>query len=310
MDIKQLNYFVRVAELGSLTSAAATLHVSQPVLSRQIRSLEVELGQHLLYRHGRGVRLTDGGKRLLAHGKGILHQVALAKQALAARNPSPGGKVIVGLPPSLCKHVAVRLVSTFRKRYGEASIGIVEGMTVAMQEWLALGRLDCALLYDPSPMTQLEYAQLWSEDLCLIGRATRGTKTPAAVRMRELARYPLILPSRPNAVRTLIETEAATQGVTLDVALEIDAIASVVDLVSGGYGHAILSRIAAQSWAKSGALAVMPIVRPAITSRLVVGTSRERPLTELAAATIALIRSDIVPRVLATIRAPARAAPA
>lgn len=303
MDVKQLTYFVRIAELGSLTNAAATLGVTQPVLSRQVRRLETELGKPLLYRHGHGVRLTDSGKRLLAHGKGILHQVELARQELEGQHASPVGKVVVGLPPSLCRHVAVRLVATFRKRYGQASIGVVEGMTLAMQEWLALGRLDCALLHDPAPMAQLEYSQLWSEELCLVSPAVRGAKAPASVCMKALSRYPLILPSRPNAMRTLIEMEAAAQGVTLDVALEIDAIVSVIDLVAGGYGHGILSRIAVQSWAKSGALRVTPIVRPGITSRLYIGTSRQRPLTELAQGTIELIRSDIAPGVRRIIRA-------
>lgn len=302
MDVKQLAYFVRIAELGSLTGAATTLGVSQPVLSRQIRNLELELGKHLLYRHGRGVRLTDSGKQLLAHGKGILHQVELARQELEGQHATPVGRVIVGLPPSLCKHVAVRLVATFRKRFPQASIGIVEGMTMSMQEWLALGRLDCALLHDPAPMSALEYAHLWSEELCLVSRA-RGAKLPASVRMKELRAYPLIVPSRPNAVRNLIETEAAAQGIALDIALEIDAIASVIDLVAGGYGHAILSRVAVESWAKNGALRATPIVRPAITSRVVLATSRERPLPALAAGTIALLQGEIVPGLKRIVRA-------
>ncbi|HWI14495.1 MAG TPA: LysR substrate-binding domain-containing protein, partial [Burkholderiales bacterium] len=252
--------------------------------------------------HGRGVRLTDSGKRLLAHGKGILHQVELARQELEGQHASPVGRVIVGLPPSLCKRVAVPLVSTFRKRFPQASIGIVEGMTVSMQEWLTLGRLDCALLYDPPAMTPLEYTHLWSEDLCLVSR-TRGAKLPPTVRLKDLARYPLIVPSRPNAVRNLIETEAAAQGISLDVTLEIDAIASVVDLVARGYGYAILSRIALESWAKNGTLRATPIVRPAITSRVVLATSRERPLTALAQGTLDLIHTDIVPDARRIVRA-------
>ncbi len=302
MDVKQLTYFVRVAELGSLTSAAATLGVTQPVLSRQIRQLESELGKHLLYRHGRGVRVTDSGKRLLAHGKGILHQVSLARQALDAPDALPAGKVIVGLPPSLCKHIAVRLVALFRKRYAEASIGIVEGMTVSMQDWLVQGRLDCALLHDPAPMAQLDYDALWSEELCLVS-AARGEKLPETVRIKDLVRYPLILPSRPNAVRTLVETEAAAQGVALDIALEIDAIASVVDLVAERYGHAILSRIALESWGAGRALRATPIARPAIASRVVLATSRERPITSLARGAIELIHADIAPRVRKIVRA-------
>ncbi|HRM54570.1 MAG TPA: LysR family transcriptional regulator, partial [Ottowia sp.] len=83
MDLKQLSYFVRVAELGSFTRAAAALGVAQPALSRQIRLLEVELRQNLLQRNGRGAVPTEAGALLLEHGRGILHQVARATDELA-----------------------------------------------------------------------------------------------------------------------------------------------------------------------------------------------------------------------------------
>jgi LysR family nitrogen assimilation transcriptional regulator len=80
MDLKQLEYFVRVAELGSFTRAALALDIAQPALSRQVRLLEVELRQNLLIRNGRGAIPTEAGKLLLAHGRGILHQVATDKR--------------------------------------------------------------------------------------------------------------------------------------------------------------------------------------------------------------------------------------
>lgn len=295
MDIKQLNYFIRVAELGSVTYAAATLGISQPVLSRQVRRLEVELGKHLLYRNGRGVTLTDTGKRLLAHGRDILHQLQLARQELDNEHAEPVGKVVVGLPPSVCKQFAVPLVERFRSRYARASLGIVEGLTVSMQEWLMLGRLDFALLYDPAPTAQLVYENLWSEELCLVSPRTRKDKPRASLPMKALGRYPLILPSRPHAVRTLVEAETSRQAITLDIALEVDAIPSVLDLVEKGYGHAILSRTAVESWAKSAVLTATPLVRPGILTRLVIATFKERRLTGLAQRTIDLIKSDIVP---------------
>ena len=82
MDLKQLEYFVRVAELGSFTRAAIALNIAQPALSRQIRLLEVELKQNLLTRNGRGAVSTEAGKLLLAHGRGILHQVDRAREEL------------------------------------------------------------------------------------------------------------------------------------------------------------------------------------------------------------------------------------
>ena len=168
MDLKQLECFVRVAELGSFTKAATAMQTSQSALSRQVHQLEVDLRKHLLYRTGRGVTPTEAGKRLLAHGRGILHQIGLARQELEDEEGSPAGKVVIGLPPSVGKRLTVALVATFRKRYAKASIGIVEGLTVSMQEWLLLGRLDLAMLYNPAPVAQLEYAHAWSEDLYLI----------------------------------------------------------------------------------------------------------------------------------------------
>jgi len=188
MDLKQLECFVRVAELGSFTKASAMLGISQPVLSRHVRQLEMELKKHLLYRNGRGVTATESGKRLVAHGKGILHQVELAKQELEDAEISPVGKVVVGLPPSIGKLLTVRMVSRFRKQYRKASIGIVEGLTTTMQEWLLLGRLDFAMLYNPTPAPQLEYERVWSEDLYLISPTTAGRKLPAKVRMADLPR--------------------------------------------------------------------------------------------------------------------------
>ena len=293
MNLKQLECFVRVVELGSFTRAAAALDISQPVLSRQVRQLEIELKKHLLYRNGRGVTPSESGKRLVAHGKGILHQVELAKQALEDEEASPVGKVIVGIPPSVGKLMTVPLVSRFRDLYSNASIGIVEGLTASMHEWLLLGRLDLAMLYNPPPNPQLEYERVWSEDLYLISSAAAGKKLPRTVRMPDLGRYPLIIPSRSHAVRSLIETECGRQNVTLDIALEIDSIVSVLDLVERGFGYAILSRNAIRGRPESGTLVATRIVNPGITSHAVIATSSQRPLTTLARLTIGLIKSEI-----------------
>src|SRR4029453_585172 len=101
MDLKQLDYFVHVAELGSFSKAASLLSIAQSALSHQVRQLEVELKQTLLHRNGRGVTPTDAGKRLLDHARGILMQVNRARDDLAAARGAPVGHVVLGLPGSL-----------------------------------------------------------------------------------------------------------------------------------------------------------------------------------------------------------------
>ena len=108
MDFKQIEYFVQVAELGSFTRAASVLRVAQPALSRQVRSLEVELRQNLLLRNGRGVTLTEAGTRLLAHGRGILQQLQRARQDLEEQRGAASGLLSIGLPPSLSRSLTAR----------------------------------------------------------------------------------------------------------------------------------------------------------------------------------------------------------
>ncbi|VCU72164.1 HTH-type transcriptional regulator GltR [Pigmentiphaga humi] len=294
MDLRQLECFVRVVEFGSVTRAAITLNLSQPVVSRHVRQLEVELKEHLLERNGRGVIPTDAGKRLLERGRGILHQVRLARQEIEDLRGAPSGKVVVGMPPSVGKAVTVDLVAEFRDTFPRASLGVVEALTVSMYEWLLLGRLDFALLYNPPVSQQAVYEQVWSEDLYLIGRRGLGGKPmPSSVKMRELANYPLITPGQPNAIRNLLDVQCARLGVPLSIALEVDAIESLLDLVDRGMGYAVLSRNAIHGRSQRPHLRAAHIVAPTLTTQLVIATASQRPLTRLAQATIALIKRRI-----------------
>ncbi|RZJ52581.1 MAG: LysR family transcriptional regulator, partial [Acidovorax sp.] len=120
MDLKQLEYFVRVAELGSFTRAAAALDVAQSALSRQIRLLEVELRQNLLVRNGRGATPTEAGKLLVEHGRGILHQMARAREDMDRMRGGLSGRVAIGLPNSVARVMTVPLTRAFRQELPEA----------------------------------------------------------------------------------------------------------------------------------------------------------------------------------------------
>ena len=103
MDLKQIEYFVRVAELGSFTRAAVVLNIAQPALSRQVRLLEVELRQNLLVRKWARRLPTEAGRLLLEHGRGILHQVERAREELGRVRGALAGRVAIGLPTSVAR---------------------------------------------------------------------------------------------------------------------------------------------------------------------------------------------------------------
>jgi LysR family nitrogen assimilation transcriptional regulator len=298
LDLKHLQSFIRIVEFGSLTRAAATLDVSQSLLSRQVRQLEAELGVHLLERTGRGVTATEAGRQLLEHGRGILHQVEVARQQLGQARGAQGGKVVIGLPPSVGALLTVELVTRFRERYPAASIGVVEALSSSLLEWLQLGRLDCALLYNPPINVNVRYRHVHSENLFLVGNPRAGRPVPESVPLATLGDYPIIIPSHLHSVRQLVEADAARYGVSLDITLEIDSIRALLDLVDRGVGYGVLSRNAVLARRGTHGLQAAPIVKPNIVTRLVVATPTQRPVSTITERAIEIVDEAIVARIL------------
>ncbi len=300
MDLKQLEYFVRVAELGSFTRAAVALDVAQPALSRQVRLLEVELRQNLLTRNGRGALPTEAGKLLLEHGRGILHQVERAREELGRVRGQLAGRVAVGLPPSVAKVLALPLIREFRRRMPEATLSISESLSIGMQEALGNGRLDIALLYNAQPSPGIELTPLLEEPLFLVQRRGAGTppSRPRPIALRDVAKVPLVIPTRPNAIRMLVETELAGLGCRPLVALEVDGISAILDLVADGAGAAILSRHAVATSSQPQAFSARPVGSPALRSKLAVAMSSQRPATLTQQAMLRLIQ-ELAPPLMA-----------
>lgn len=290
MDLKQLEYFVRVAELGSFTRAAGVLGIAQPALSRQVRQLEVELRQNLLLRNGRGVTTTEAGKLLLEHGRGILHQVERAREDLGRVRGALAGRVALGLPPSIAKMMTVPLTRAFRQHLPNAALSISEGLTISMQEWLLTGRLDIALLYNPPATPEIDTLPLMQEPLFLITARQPGDPS-APVGLHEVASLPLVIPSRPNAIRMVVEAQMASIGCKPCISLEIDGIAAILDLVADGAGCAILPRYALAASPRPQDYLARPIEKPQLMSRLAVATAAGRTTTMTQQAMLALIRT-------------------
>lgn len=304
MDLKQLDYFRHVAELGSFTRAAAFLSVVQPALSRQIRQLEIELGQSLFERNGRGVVLTEAGARLLEHARGILAQIGRARQELEDQRNGDSGHFTLGLPPSLGSTVTVPIVKAFARSLPNARLATVEGLSTYMLEWLNLGRVDCALVYNATATASVDLQPLLEDPLYLVSRAAGAlpglpansqAANPAAVTLDDLAELPLIMPSRPHAMRMAVENALAAVNRKVRVVYEIECIPAVIDLVRQGHGFGVLPRNAVRvsHWADD--VTITPIGDPPLHVALSIATSSQRPLGSLPRKAIDLIR-DIVRR--------------
>ena len=303
MDLKQLEYFVRVAELGSFTRASIALDIAQPALSRQVRLLEVELRQNLLTRTGRGALPTEAGKLLLKHGRGILHQVEVAREELGAVRGNLAGRVSIGLPPSLSKLVTVPLTQAFRRQLPLAQLTLTEGFSVLMQEGLRVGNLDMAVLYNSERSPDLETTTLNSEELVLISRKSsdkagaakksiKGKHLP--ITLAEVAKLPLILPSRPNAFRILVEGEMITIGCKPQITLEVDGLNAILSLVREGMGHAVLPSYTLSNAEDPARFTLRSIRSPRIMSELTLVRSSRRASTDTQKKAIDLLTSVVI----------------
>lgn len=296
MDLKQLEYFVRVAEHNGFSRASAVLRVAQPALSRQVRALETELRQRLFDRNGRGVTLTAAGRRLFAHGVGILQQVERARLDLEEQRGVPAGRMALGLPPSVSRTLTAPLVHAFRERFPKASLSVVEGLSAYMIEWLAQGRIDAAVVYQVAPPASVDLEPLVEEDLYLV-TAAAGRPRGAAVRpvtLAQLAEAELVIPSRPHSIRMLVEAALSGIGRKPRIGLEIESVPAILDLVADPALAAVLPLNALRDARRSPPLVARPIRagdgRSRLRARLWLATSSQRPRGPLIDQGLALLR--------------------
>jgi LysR family nitrogen assimilation transcriptional regulator len=293
MDLKQLDYFVHVADFGSFTRSSRFLRVAQPALSRQVRALEVELRQTLFERNGRGVTLTEAGRRLLDHARGILQQAERARLDLEQQRGAVAGRVQIGLPPSVSRTLTGPLVRAFRERFPLARLGIVEGLSDHLLEWLSVGRVDFALVYSGLAPQAVELQALQVEPMYLVAarQPKHGTRLIGpGVALRQLAQVELVIPPRPHSIRVLLEAEMADAGAKPRIALEIESVPTMLDLVQHDGFHAVLTLNAIRRSGQEAAFHVRPIVRPRLSATLRLATVPQRPAGPLMERTQALVQ--------------------
>lgn len=293
MNLNQLEYFVHTAEMGSLSKAAIVLNIAQSALSRQIRLLEADLHVTLMLRNGRGVVLTEAGKRLFDHSIAILQLVSRVREDIDATRDEPVGRVVVGLPPTMGRMLTLPLVEGFKRVLPKARLAIVEGLSTHLAEWVSTGRVDIGLLHNPESQASLEIIPVLQEPLVLVSPAGSKVGKGATINFEDLVNYPLIMPERAHAIRKLIETQAALTGLKLQVAWEISSVRSILDLVRAGHGHAVLSRNAIAIEQRPEDFILRPLVMPQLMSTLCLAISAHKPVTPLTKHVMHLMRELI-----------------
>lgn len=294
IDLKQLKAFSTLAEFGSFSRSAGVLGVAQPVLSRQIKALEQELGVELLYRNGRGTVLTEAGKVLNLYAKDLVETVDRAASEVMALKSSPRGTIVIGLPPSVGIVLTVPLVQHFREAFPLISLRVIEGFSGHVLEWLLTGKIDVAVLYNAPRTGSLRAEPLLTDELFLLGPAEGGILPDAeSVPARLLSEIPLILPARPHGLRMLVDSRLGEAGILPRVEIEVEAMPSTLGLVENGVGYTILSYSTAHARVQAGRMRAWRIVEPGITRQLILATSSQRPTTPAMRSLVAMVRQEV-----------------
>src|SRR6476661_9927545 len=216
MDTRKLAYFVKIVDSGSITKAAAALHVAQPALSQQVSALETELKQRLLIRSKQGVQPTAAGHTLYRHAQSILRLVAQARQDVAKSGAAPSGRVSIAIAPySMASSLTPQIISEVARRYPDIVLHVTEIYGGVLSEAIKNGRLDMALIYEPGPIRGVLFTTMIIEDLHLIVNAARDLPVGAdanTITLGDAATLGLFLPEQIHTLRQVVQAGIEGKG--------------------------------------------------------------------------------------------------
>jgi LysR family transcriptional regulator, nitrogen assimilation regulatory protein len=286
MDFRQLRYFVAIVDCGSLSKAAEQVYVAQPALSQQIAALESELDTQLLLRSSRGVKPTEAGKVLYRHARTMLRQMDQVRREVSEPSSAESGTVALGLPNTVVSVLGLPLLKRVRAERPGIRLHLFESLSGYIEEFLAQGRLDMAVLFRDAETRGLAVQPLLEEDLFLIGNPPAATGASEVCPMADLDGVPMTLPSTAptsSSLRLLIERRFAQLSLELNVIADIDSFPTNIAVARDGFACTILPY--------SAVVSLPPRERP--PTRLLVEPGICRPLS--------LVWSTSLPRTPATL---------
>ncbi|MEU6830639.1 LysR family transcriptional regulator [Nocardia beijingensis] len=292
MELRQLRYFVTVAEEASFTRAAARLHLAQPGLSAQIRQLERELGHPLLDRGGRTVTLTEVGAAVLPHAKAALAAAERVGHTVDEFTGLLRGQVRIGLISGAAveEFDVAAVLADFHHDHPQVAISLTEDTSERMLAALGRGELDMALIgmagAEPDPGIGVEVVL---ETALVAAVAAADHSFGAELPLTALRDRPLICLTPGTGIRGVFERACAAAGFEPTVAYEAAAPALLLRLAARGLGIAVVPELTAAEAAAFG-VRIVRIVEPEPRGRLALAWRADRPASPAAKVLLGQLR--------------------
>ena len=235
LELRSLRCLAAIAESGSFSAAARELNVTQPALSAAIKRLEIDLKVSLVDRHSRGARLSEEGKFVLQKAYAIFREVAEINSVVHNFAEAPMGAVRLGLPTTVAGGLVPEFFPQLVARFPLIKLNVVEAMSGVLAELLHLGRLDLAVLFDVQPMTGFRNQPILREKIHLIVPADHRLAGRKSVRLDEVTRLRLVMPSNQHSIRRHVDAVCHSEGHSLEVKADVDSLPGIMSLVRLGY---------------------------------------------------------------------------
>ncbi len=246
MDIKQLRYFVMVAEQQNFTRAARKLNIAQPALSIAIKKLESSIGLPLFDRNERQVHLTHEGQILMTHAHRIIQQVKDAETAMAELRGLQKGEVRVGVPGMLGSYFFPSILMGFKSKYPDLKLSVVEAGTQSIRQMLLDGQLDIGVIHNQDVPPALQTAHLISSQMVAVTSTDHPLADRQSISFREFFNEELVMFKKGYFHREFIDRICATHKITPQLSFETNLLAMILNIVRHGFAITALLELVTQ----------------------------------------------------------------
>lgn len=288
-DLDALRLFLKVAELGNLSHAAAVIGTTQPSMSRALRALEANLQATLFHRTGRGVKLTEVGEQAVQRARVLLAHAEQFATEIRDQTRSPVGTVTVALLTTYLRVLAADLFEEVRRQFPGIVLRLQESFSVQHEDWLSNGWVDIALVTRYRKPGVDRQDSLAVSDLMVVGNPDPGGAS-GSLPFRELATVPLVLPAAPNGLRVRVDEEARRRGLRLNVVLEADSVEAQHAIISREHCYALWSQDSVRLQRFDTRFVVRRVVEPRLPRYVMMKTTTHHPLTRAAREVARILR--------------------
>lgn len=246
MELRQLEMLLSLVETGTYVQAGERLHVAHSAVHRQVRLLEEEMGQRLIYRDGRRLQLTGAGRGVVDLARRVLRDVQNLTLQLRENQELTSGRVLLGTGTTMFLYFFPRVLEVFRARYPGIEVQVMTGTATEVLASIREGSLDLGVVFTThlpeSEKTAIQFAPLYEEEFVLIVPESFSLANRKRLTIQELQGMPVITFSRTSRIREFIESQLAAAGVRMKVVMELENEEAIDKMVSINAGAAFISK--------------------------------------------------------------------